>query len=206
LDHYDDISSHFSKKLGSYFKSTNEQSAPHYKAAERAWRLNPTDNPQVFPGGPISPSVMREFYAKCDAICERASEPTTPAELIRAIFAANIGSKFITSSLLAKTPERPIEYVDMIGYYVDPQPQSQWNKVAVNPSSLPTPGDILTYIDKVNNVAQTILIKDHGSSATRSPFYVVTTFIDKEMDDDSLDQEVSEDVMMKWVQNRIPSA
>jgi hypothetical protein len=80
--------------------------------------------------------------------------------------------------------------------------RSQSNKVA----SLPTPGDILTYIDKVNNVVQTILIKDHGSSATRSPFYVVTTIIDKEMDDDSLDREVSEDVMMKWVQNRIPSA
>jgi hypothetical protein len=73
-------------------------------------------------------------------------------------------------------------------------------------SSLPTPGDILTYIDKVNNVVQTILIKDHGSSATRSPFFVVTTIIDKEMDDDSLDQEVSEDVMKKWVVNRIPSA
>ena len=76
----------------------------------------------------------------------------------------------------------------------------------MNPASLPTPGDILTYIDKVNNVVQTILIKDHGSSATRSPFYVVTTIIDKEMDDDSLDREVSEDVMMKWVQNCIPSA
>jgi hypothetical protein len=142
LDHYEDISSHFSKKLESYFKSTNEQSAPYYKAAERAWRLNATDNPHMFPGGPITPSVMRKFYAKCDAICEPPSEPATPAEyavlfqifcffflclithrLIRAIFAANIGSKFITSSLLAKTPERPIEYVDMIGYYVDLQPQ-----------------------------------------------------------------------------------
>jgi hypothetical protein len=80
LDHYDNISSHFSQRLDSYFKSTNEQSAPHYKAAERAWRLNPTDNPHVFPGGPVSPSVMRDFYAKCDAICERSSEPTTPAE------------------------------------------------------------------------------------------------------------------------------
>jgi hypothetical protein len=85
--------------------------------------------------------------------------------------------------------------------------RSQRNKVAVNPTStsLPNPGDILTYVDKVNNVVQTILIKDHGSSATRSPFYVVTTIIDKEMDDDSLDQEVSEDVMKKWVQNLIPS-
>lgn len=80
LDHYDNISSDFSQKLESYFKSTNEQSAPHYKAAEQAWRLNPTDNPHVFPGGPISPSVMRDFYAKCDAICERSSGPTTPAE------------------------------------------------------------------------------------------------------------------------------
>ena len=83
--------------------------------------------------------------------------------------------------------------------------RSQWNKDAMNRSSLPTSGDILTYIDKVNNVVQTILIKDRGSSPTRSPFYVVTTIIDKEMDDDSLDQKVSEDVMMKWVQNRIPS-
>ena len=73
-------------------------------------------------------------------------------------------------------------------------------------SSLPSPGDILTYIDKVNNVVKTILIKDHRSSATRRPFYVVTTIIDKEMDDDSLDKEVSEDAMSKWVQNCIPSA
>ena len=76
----------------------------------------------------------------------------------------------------------------------------------MNPTSLPTPGDILTYIDKVNNVVQTILIKDHTASATKDPFYVVTTIIDKEMDDDSLDQEISEDAMMNWVQNRIPSA
>ena len=76
----------------------------------------------------------------------------------------------------------------------------------MNRSSLPTSGDILTYIDKVNNVVQTILIKDHGSSATKGPFYVVTTIIDKEMDDNNLDQEVSEDVMMEWVQNLIPSA
>jgi len=95
----------------------------------------------------------------------------------------------------------------MIGYYVDLQPQSQWNKVAMNPpTSLPTPGDILTYIDKVNNVVQTILIKNHGSNATKGPFYVVTTIIDEEMDDNSLDREVSEDVMMEWIQNRIPSA
>jgi hypothetical protein len=84
--------------------------------------------------------------------------------------------------------------------------RSQWNKVPMDLSSLPNPGDILTYIDKANNVVQTILIKDHGSSATRSPFFVVTTIIDKEMDDDSLDQEVSEDVVKKWVENRIPSA
>ena len=80
LDHYDNISSDFTQRLDSYFKSTNEQSAPYYKAAEQAWRLNPTDNPHMFPGGPISPSVMRDFYAKCDAICERSNEPTTPAE------------------------------------------------------------------------------------------------------------------------------
>jgi hypothetical protein len=80
LDHYLNISSYFSQKLGSYFKSNNEQSAPYYKAADRAWRLNPTDNPQMFPAGPISPSVMRNFYAKCDAICEPPTEPTTPAE------------------------------------------------------------------------------------------------------------------------------
>ena len=80
LDRYDNISSDFGQKLESYFKSTNEQSAPYYKAAEQAWRLHPTDNPQVFPGGPITPSVMRDFYAKCDTICEPPSEPTTPAE------------------------------------------------------------------------------------------------------------------------------
>ena len=177
------------------------------------------------------PSAMRSVNLRASLLHQPSTQCSSKLSasslnrhrLIRAIFAANIGSKFITSSLLAKTPERPIEYVDMIGYYVDPQPQwahldpsifsktlynyrSQWNKVDMTPSSLPTPGDILTYIDKVNNVVQTILIKNHVFSATRSPFYVVTTIIDKEMDDDSLDQKVSEDVMMKWVQNRIPSA
>ena len=80
LNHYDNISSKFSQKLESYLKSTNQSSAPYYKAAEQAWHLNPNNNPEVFPGGPISPSVMRDFYAKCDAICEPPSEPTTPAE------------------------------------------------------------------------------------------------------------------------------
>lgn len=75
----------------------------------------------------------------------------------------------------------------------------------MSPTSLPTAGDILTYIDKDSNVAQTILIKDHGSNTIKGRFYIVTTIIDEEMDDDSLDQEIPEDVMMKWVQNRIPS-
>lgn len=138
LNHYDNISSKFTKKLETYLKSTNEPSAPYYKAAEQAWRLNPIDNPNMYPGGPITPSVMRAFYAKCDAICVPPRELVTPAEyvhsssllflppliayrLIRAIYAANIGGKFITSVLLAKTPERPIEYVDMIGYNANAQ-------------------------------------------------------------------------------------
>jgi len=150
---------------------------------------------------------MRAFYAKCDAICESPSESATPAELIRAIYAANIGGKFITSILLAKTPERPIEYVDMIGYNADAQlehynSRSQWDKV---PTSLPAAGDILTYIDKDTNVVKTILIKNHSSNTNKGRSYVVTTIIDEEMDDNSLDQEVSEDVMMEWVQNHIPS-
>lgn len=138
LNHYDTISSNLSQKLEAYFKSNNELPTPYYKAAEQAWRLNPTDNPNVYPSGPITPSVMRAFYAKCDAICESLRDPATPAEyvslfkfatssliahrLIRALYAANIGSRFIASTLLAKTPERPIEYADMIGYN-DPQLQ-----------------------------------------------------------------------------------
>lgn len=80
--------------------------------------------------------------------------------------------------------------------------RSEWDKVV---TPLPTPGDILTYIDKDNNKVQTILIKDHGSNATKGPFYLVTPIIDEELDDNSLDREVSEDVMTVWVQNRIPS-
>jgi len=98
----------------------------------------------------------------------------------------------------------------MIGCNANPQLphynySSQWDKATMNPTSLPTAGDILTYINKDNNVVQTILIKDHDFNTTKGRFYVVTTIIDEEMDDDSLDQEVSEDVMMEWVQKRIPS-
>jgi len=75
----------------------------------------------------------------------------------------------------------------------------------MGPTSLPAIGNILTYIDKDSNVVQTILIKDHGSNAMKGHFYVVTTTIDEEMDDGSLDQEVSEDVMREWVENCIPS-
>lgn len=73
------------------------------------------------------------------------------------------------------------------------------------PASLPIPGDILTYMDKDSNRVQTILVKDRDSDATKGPFFLVTSIIDEEMDDNSLDQEISEDVMMEWVQNRIPS-
>lgn len=82
LNHYDNISSIFTRKLESYLKSNNEPSAPYYKAAEQAWRSNSTHNLNVFPGGPITPSVMRDFYAKCDVICEPPNEPTTPAEYV----------------------------------------------------------------------------------------------------------------------------
>ena len=78
------------------------------------------------------PSAMRSVSVRVSLLHQPSTQyssnlrlllPLTTHRLIRAIFAANIGSKFITSSLLANTPERPIEYVDMIGYYVGPQPQ-----------------------------------------------------------------------------------
>ena len=77
------------------------------------------------------PSAMRSVSLRVSLLHQPSTQyssnslllPLNIHRLIRAIFAANIGSKFITSSLLAKAPERPIKYVDMIGYYVDPQPQ-----------------------------------------------------------------------------------
>jgi hypothetical protein len=93
LNYYDNIASNLSQKLESYLKSTNEPSTPYYKAAEQAWHLNPTDNPNVFPGGPIIPSVMRDFYAKCDAICEPPKEPTTPAQYV-SLFKSSTSSSF----------------------------------------------------------------------------------------------------------------
>lgn len=75
----------------------------------------------------------------------------------------------------------------------------------MRPTSLPAAGDILTYIDKDSKKVQTIIVKDHGYSTIKGRFYVVTTIIDQEMDDDSLDQEVSGEVMMGWVENCIPS-
>jgi hypothetical protein len=85
LNYYENISSIFSQQLESYLKSINESSTPYYKAAEQAWRANP-DNPNVYPGGPITSSVMRAFYAKCDAICESPSESATPAEYVVSSF------------------------------------------------------------------------------------------------------------------------
>ena len=79
------------------------------------------------------PSAMRSVSVRMSLLHQQSTQyssnflllPLNTNRLIRAIFAANIGSKFITSSLLAITPERPIEYVDMIGYCVDPHPQPQ---------------------------------------------------------------------------------
>lgn len=91
LNYYDTTSSNLTQKLQTYLKS--EPPATYYKAAEQAWRANPTDNPNVFPGGPITPSVMRAFYAKCDTICDSPSEPATPAEYV-SLFNSSIPSSF----------------------------------------------------------------------------------------------------------------
>lgn len=94
LDHYDTIASNLSQKLETHLKSINEPlSASYYKAAEQAWRANPTDNPNVYPGGPITPQVMRAFYAKCDAICDSQTQLTTPAEYV-SFFGFSTSSSF----------------------------------------------------------------------------------------------------------------
>lgn len=68
------------------------------------------------------------------------------------------------------------------------------------------PGDVLRYMDGNNECC--IRIKDHGSSDMRGEFFIVTTIIDEDEDEDEglmgkYDREVTAEEMEKMVQNRI---
>ncbi|KAG5649757.1 hypothetical protein H0H81_002152 [Sphagnurus paluster] len=63
-------------------------------------------------------------------------------------------------------------------------------------------GDFLHYRDGPDT-SRVVLIKDMCSSAMKGNYYIVTSHLDPELDDDALDEEVPKDIMAKWVANRI---
>lgn len=67
------------------------------------------------------------------------------------------------------------------------------------------PSDVLRYRDPSNNLRERcIRIKDHGSSALRGEFYIITTIIDEHMDlEDKNDREVSLEKMEEIVRHCI---
>jgi len=71
------------------------------------------------------------------------------------------------------------------------------------PAPIVSPGDVLRYMD-ANNRECRIRIKDHGSSAMRGEFFIVTTIIDEDADsEDKFDREVTVEEMEQMVRHRI---
>jgi hypothetical protein len=74
-----------------------------------------------------------------------------------------------------------------------------------NPTKIVSPGDVLRYMD-ANNRERCIRIKDHGSTAMRGEFFIVTTIIDEDEDlEGKCDREVKVEEMEQIVQQRIVS-
>jgi hypothetical protein len=73
------------------------------------------------------------------------------------------------------------------------------------PAQIVSPGDVLRYMD-ANNMECRIRIKDHGSSAMRGEFFIVTTIIDEDADEEGegkCDREVTVEEMEQMVRHRI---
>jgi hypothetical protein len=71
------------------------------------------------------------------------------------------------------------------------------------PAQIVSPGDVLRYKD-ANNRECRIRIKDHGSSAMRGEFFIVTTIIDENADlEGKYDKEVTVEEMEQMVWHRI---
>ena len=62
-------------------------------------------------------------------------------------------------------------------------------------------GDILSYSGE--NGIETVRIKDCGSSEVKGPYYIVTSILDPDSQDDSCDVWVSEDKMQDWLECRV---
>jgi len=65
-----------------------------------------------------------------------------------------------------------------------------------------TPGNILHFID-THHTIHTIRIKDHGMSAMRGEFFLVTTILDEAQDNGTADKVVSLGEMEEWVECRV---
>ena len=71
------------------------------------------------------------------------------------------------------------------------------------PAQTVNPGEILRYLGP-NNRECRIRIKDHGSSAMRGEFFIVTTILDEAKDlEGECDREMTADEMEQLVRNRI---
>jgi hypothetical protein len=69
------------------------------------------------------------------------------------------------------------------------------------PSQLHLLGDILSY-DGDNGI-ETVRIKDYCSSVVNGQYYIVTSILDPDSEDDSCDVRVDDEKMQDWLECRV---
>ena len=62
-------------------------------------------------------------------------------------------------------------------------------------------GDVLHYQEQGRVCS--VLVKDHGSSALKGEFFIVTPILDEDQDDSSQDREVALDEMESMMERRV---
>lgn len=63
-------------------------------------------------------------------------------------------------------------------------------------------GDLLSYDDGDDRI-ETVRIRDYGTSAVKGHYYIVTSILDPDSQDDSCDVWVSDEKMQVWLECRV---
>ncbi|KAF8909776.1 hypothetical protein CPB84DRAFT_1743799 [Gymnopilus junonius] len=211
LTHYYVVGYKCHLKLQPWYAENKAGLAQVWKARERDWHAN-HENPSTFPQETLTLKVVNDYYAKCDALCDREPSTDNPGDLIHIYFASNNGASFI--SLLLNTINHPARLeilrdggnIALKAFFTPQQirdAEAGGNSDARPPSKV-SPGDVLHYQDTGKaNMVRTVRIKDHCNSAMKGEFFIVTTIVDEDQDDDTADRVVPADEMEEWVQQRV---
>ncbi|KAF8909777.1 hypothetical protein CPB84DRAFT_1842996 [Gymnopilus junonius] len=200
-------------KLMPQYAENRERMAQIWKAREQAWQSDP-EKPSNFPKETLSLQMVNDYYAKCDAFCDREPSTHDVNGLVDIFFASNFGAYFIASVLL-RTRNHPLKYkipqeagrIAVETFLTLQEIRTLEAGGDFNHAPMPTkvfPGEVLHYKDANDgDKILTIRVKDHGSSAMKGEFFVVTTIIDEDQDDDTADREVPADEMHERIQRRV---